>query len=555
MQSSTPLSRPLAIVALAFLAILCLISVGESLKVIASSPIVVGRYDRGSVAVKRNWESEQGPFSLSRPGDLDNLVDEIDPVNKNIPDPDVVDAAGDSASDDNENLGLPGPPLPNPIATGISIIGCWINGCQSSAPALGSPTPLVPAPTGDPGGGLFPSVLSILAGAPAATSAPDSGAPLGGLLSALSQAAPSPDTPAPGITAPPAGPTSSGSLLTGLGILDGVASALNGILGPQDDSDSGGSGLLGQLSANILDPIASIAADPASIIANPAAAISNLQTQVSAVLNSIPSAVAAGIQLASNVGGDLADALNATSDLLDSAPDIAGGVAGQVGSLLNAAPDLATGIPAAALDAVNKVGSVLNEVPGLGDDVNRILGGLKNNISIAVASAVPEVSALAGVVNSQVVGVLPAALQPLVSGAISSLAMASATSGMPPDFTSTPAPNLASMISSLGSSITSASPAAAATDTAAVDSIASSALSGLSSLIGQISQLSLTAATTTPPLPTSATRKSSAWSPVSRNFMLTKFLQQRHPAHRHSPQSRRLPSFTFRPLLPWSLLH
>lgn len=521
MQSSAPLSRPLAIAALTLLAILCLISLGESLKVIASSPIVVGRHDESSGTVKRSWESEQGPFSPPRPEDID-----VDPVDNKIPDPLVVDSADDSTSGDDENLGLPVLPLPNPIATGISIIGCWIHGCSSGTPVLGNPTPPVPAPTGASGGGLFPSVLSILAGAPAATPAPgsaDSGGPLGGLLSALSQAAPSPNLPVPDITSPPAVPTGSGGLLPGLGVLDGVASALNGILGSPDDSTSGGSGLLGQLSANILDPIAAIVADPAAILADPAAAISNLQSQVSAVLDSVPSAVAAGIQIASNVGGDIADALNATTDLLDTVPDVAGSVADQVGSLLNAAPALATGIPAAALDVVNQVGSILIGVPGLGDDVEGILGGLKNDLLVAVASAVPEVSALAGVVNSQVVGILPAALQPLVTGALSSLATASSTSVLPPGVTATPSPDLASMLSSLSSSITSASPAAAATGTAAVNSIANSALSGLSSLISQVSQLSLTATPTRSPTPTSTAGKFSALSFVSQNFMLTPF--------------------------------
>lgn len=502
MQRSVLLSRPVAIAGLTVFAIVCLVSLGESLKVLASSSVLLGRAHTTGATVKRSWESEQGPFSPPRPEDLDGGVSQLNSTEENGPD---IDG----------EFGLPGLSLPNPLATAVSIVGCLFHGCSSSIPGAvaGNPTQppsAVSVGASQGGGGLFPSVLSILAGSPDATPAPGSpggSAPLGGLLSALSQAAPSSSPPAPGITAPPAGPAGSGDLFPALGILDGVASALNGVLGSPDESDSGGSGLLGQLSANILDPIASIAADPVSILANPSAAISNLQSQVSNVLNSMPSAVAAGVQLASNVGGDLADALNATTDLLDSVPDVAGGVAGQVGSLLNAAPTLATGIPSAALDAVNQVGAILNGVAGIGDEVVGILGGLKNDLSNAVASAIPEVSALAGVVQSQVVGVLPSALQPLVSGALSSLATAPAAGNLLPGSGQAPtaSPHLASLLSSLSSSIISASPAAAVTDTAAVNSIASSALSGLSSLISQISQLSLTAVTTPPPSLASAT--------------------------------------------------
>lgn len=517
MQRSVLLSQPVAIAALTFFALLCLVSLGESLKVLASSSILHGRAHTTNATVKRSWESEQGPFSPPRPEELlDDGTEELNSDADNVPDID-------------EKFGLPGLSLPNPLATAVSAVGCWFHGCSSDIPGVvpGNPTqPPVPASTAASGGGLFPSVLSILAGSPGATPAPDSpggSAPLGGLLSALSQAAPSPNPPGPAITAPPAAPTGSSGFLPGLSVLDGVASALNGVLGSPDESDSGGIGLLGQLSANILDPIASIAADPASVLANPSAAMSNLQSQVSNVLNSMPSAVAAGVQLASNVGGDLADALNATTNMLDSAPDVAGGVAGQVGSLLNAAPNLATGIPSAALDAVNQVGAILNGVPGVGDEVAGILGGLKNDLSNAVASAAPEVSALAGVVQSQVVGVLPSALQPLVSGALSSLATAPATENLPPvpGQAPTSSPKLASLLSSLSSSIASADPAAAVTGSAAMNSIASSALSGLSSLMSQISQLSLTVATASPsaPVPSSATGESGSWLILSQGNM------------------------------------
>lgn len=520
MQASALLTRPLAIVALIFLAVLSLISLGESLKVLSSSSILV-RHDGGTdTTVKRSWDSEQGPFSPARPDHIDKDIHEMEPgqVEDDMPEgrvpahdylPDEVDSAHDGISGDDENLGLPGLSLPNPIATGISIVGCWLHGCSSETPAPGvltQPPGSPAAPTDATGGGMFPSVLSILAGAPGATPAPGSpgeNGPLGGLLSALSQAAPSPIPPTPGITAPPGAPIGTGGLLPNVGILGGVVSALDGVLGSLDESNNGGRGLMGQLSADLLDPIASIAANPASILANPSAAIGDLQSQVSAVLGSMPSAIAAGVQLASSVGGDLAEVLNATTDLLDSVPAVAGGVAGQVGSLLNAAPNLATGIPIAALDAVNQVGAVLDGVPDLGDGFNAILGGLKNDLSNAVADAVPQVSALAGVVNSQVVGVLPAALQPLVSEALSSLATATASPAQV-------SPDLASMLSSLSSSITSASPVGAATDTAAVNSIASSALAGLSSLISKFSQLSLTAAATPVPAAASATRQFSA---------------------------------------------
>lgn len=513
MQPSTPLSWPLPMLAIAILTILCVLSAGESFKVITSS-IIARRDGAGNDAVRRSWESEQGPFSTARPDDLYEHLDEVNSINDGVTAPkEEADVSHDSVLDDDEKFGIPGLPLPNPIATGISIVGCLLNGCAESTPALGDPTavPILPS-TGAAGGGLFPSVLSILAGSPGATSAPEPGnpdgsAPLGGLLSALSQAAPSPIQPVPAITAPPAAPTGSDGLLSGLGVLSGVAAALSDVLGSPDDSSNGGGGLLGQISANVLGPVASIAADPGAILANPAAAVNDLQSQVSALLDSVPSAVAAGVQLASNVGGDLADALNATTDVLESVPDVADNVAGQVGSILNAAPALASGIPAAALEAVNKVGSVLDNVPGLAQGFNGILAGLKNDLAAAVVSAVPEVSALAGAVNSQVVGVLPAALQPLVSGALLSLATAPPSDGLSPSPTATPSTGLASMLSSLSASITSASPAAAATGTMAVNSIASSALLGLSSLIGQVSQLSLTAATTPPATPATAACK------------------------------------------------
>lgn len=486
--ASTPYTRPLALAVLACLVVFCLLSLGESFKVLSTSSVLMGRDETSSHTVKRSWESEQGPFSLPRPDA------EIGNTAGRDTEADLVKSNG-SAS--NDKFGIPN--LPNPIGTPLSIVACLFGGCSSSANAGN------PSPTG--GGGLFPSVLSILAGATPAPGSPggNSGGPLGGLLSALSQAAPSENPPVPGATTPPASPTGASGLLHGLGVLDGVASALGGVLGSSDPSNSVGQGLLGQISANILDPIASITANPASVLANPTSALSNLQSQVSAVLNSMPSAVAAGIQLAGNVGGDLAGALNASANLLDSAPDVAGGVANQVGALLHAGPSLATGIPSAALDAVNQVESILNSAPGvvagLGANVSVVLDGLKNDLNNAVASAVPQVSALAGVVNSQVVGILPSALQPLVSGVLSSLATATATAssspGVPGAATPT-SPQLASLLSSLSSSIQTAPATDGTIDSDSVNSVASSALLGLSSFMSLISQLSLTAAATPP---------------------------------------------------------
>lgn len=526
MQPSAVSSRPLAIAALICVAILCLVSLGESFKVLTVSSFV--RRETAPV-VKRNWESELGPFSPGAPGDHGEgnegaVVDSLDDHSLSESDP-----ANPMPTGDSKKLPIP---LANPIPVVASILGAPITAPPGS-------------PTQPPGGGIFGSVVSILAGdnsaAPAPGSPGENGGPLGGVLSALSQAAPSQIQPTPFITAPPAAPTSgSGGLLGGLGVLNGVASALHGVLGSPDESSSGGgNGLLGQLSANVLNPIASIAGDTASILADPAAAVNNLQSQVSAVLDSLPSAVAAGVQLAGNVGGDLADALNATGDLLDAAPDVAVGVADQVGTLLNAAPNLATGIPAAALSAVNQVESIMGTASNVGGDVMGVLGGLKNDLSNAVANAVPEVSSLAAVVGSQVVGVLPSGLQPLVSGALSSIQNdvgglmcqvsdivsgtalvfgvpcnpTSAAAGAPPLVSASltiveslpvgptqslsAAPQLASMLSSLSSSILGAAPTAAPTGSLGAHSVANSALSGLSSLISQISQLSLTVATST----------------------------------------------------------
>ncbi|KAL1850423.1 hypothetical protein Daus18300_012957 [Diaporthe australafricana] len=521
MLPSSVFSRPLAIASLAYLALLCLISLGESLRVL-SSVALAGPQGQETI-IKRTWESEQGPFSTSPP---DNNAEE-----------DKAAAAHTSHGDSSERLGVPG--LSNPLPPINSIVASVLGGGTAIAPVPGLPTPpVVPSPPGA-SGGLFNSVISVLAGAPSAvpTSPDGNGGSLGGLLSALSQVSPVSVT-----TSAPVVPPGSGGLLSGLNILGGVAEALDNALGSSEDNDIRGDGILGQLSANIIGPIASIAADPVSILANPTAALGDLQSQVSSVLESLPSAVAAGVQLASNVGGEIADALDAATEVLDSVPEVAGGVADQVGSLLNAAPNLATGLPAAALSAVNQVESVLTALPGLDGDLTGILGGLKEELSSAVANAAPEVTSLAAVVGSQIVGVLPSVLQAPVQGVVSSLQndmsgllcqvsdvvsgtaiifnvpcssvqssasdlgagdSATVTAAISASITvgetlplvslqlpSTSLPPLASVLSSLSSSLMTAETVVASD----VDPVANSALSDLSSLFSQVSELSLTAA-------------------------------------------------------------
>lgn len=542
MLPPTRYSQAVAIAILTCFALLFLVSVGESFKVLSSASLS-GRRRHGGPIIKRTWESEQGPFSAPQPQDIGD--DEEDLVGNTLP--------GNVNVEDNHNEKIGITVIGNvPLPPVKSVVASIFGGVSSAPPVPGNPTqPIIPASAG---GGLFGSVISILAGAPSAIPVPGGplptgsaggiDSPLGGVLSALSQVG------VASITAPPTVPTGSGGLLGGLDVLGGVASALDGVLGSPGNTNGNGGGLLGQLSADVVGPIASIAADPASILANPAAAINNLQSQVSSVLDSLPSAVAAGVQIANNVGGQIADALNATTDVLDSIPDVAGGVAYQLGSLLNAAPNLATGLPAAALSAVNQVESILTAVPGLEGDVTGIIGSLQDQLSVAVVSALPKVSSLAGVVGSQVVGILPPTLQPLVVEALSTLqnsvtdlgcqvsdvisgtaiifnvpcdqtslttsrpgaggptatapvtVSASLTVGETLPLASTLSSStplqLASLLSSLGSSLVSASVAAAPADISGANPVANSALSGLSSLISQISDMSVTAAAIMP---------------------------------------------------------
>jgi hypothetical protein len=392
-------------------------------------------------------------------------------------------------------------------------------------------------------GGVFSSVVSILAGAgaPAATPASpeEDGGALGELLSVLSQL--SPLSAGVSTTGLPVVPTASAGLLPAFDVLGGVAEALDDVLGSSEGDSGLGGGIMGQLSANIVAPLASIAADPVSILSNPSAALDNLQSQVSSVLDSLPSAVAVGVQLTSNIGGQIADALDATAEVLDSVPDVAAGVADQVGSLLNAAPNLATALPAAALSAVNRLGSVLAADPDLAGGATEALDGLKKDLSSAIVHAVPEVTSLAAAVGATVVDILPPVLQGPVQEVLSSLqtdgggplcqvsdvvggtaiifnlpcsslgpaisaliATATATASVSASITLGPTssftaaiasssrPPLTSLLSSLGSSLTSAG----MTDASGVDPAANAALSGLSSLFGQISRLSLTATIT-----------------------------------------------------------
>lgn len=518
--------RPLAVAGLTYVAILCLVYPRGSLHgedpLVYSSPALARQPGGVGPVVKRTWESEQGPFSTG-------------PQEQSVEDEGVVAEAEASTDDGIEMLSIPGPgnPLP-PLAPSV------LGGSAVTAPIPGLPTP--PTPSGD----LFSSVISILAGAP--TAAPNSpggndGA-LGGLLSVLSQVGPL--SAAASTTGLPVVPTGSAGFLPAFDVLSGVAAALDDVLGSSDDNNSLGGGLLGQLSANIVAPIASIAADPASILADPSAALDSVQSEVSSVLDSLPSAVAAGVQLSSNIGGQIAGALDATTEVLDNVPGVAAGMADQFGPLLNAGPDLASGLPAVALSAVNQLESVLAAAPDLVGDPTGTLSGLKQELSSAMVNAVPELTSLAAAVGGHVIDVLPPVLQGPVQGALSSLqndvsgplcqvsdvvggtaiifnvpcssaipgisdpgakttatvpgaasASVSITVGATLPFSPTLAssgsrPLLASVLSSLGSSLTSAG----ITDAGGVDPAASSAMSGLSSLLSQISGLSLTATTT-----------------------------------------------------------
>lgn len=571
MLPSALFSRPLAMAGLTYVAFLCLVSLGESLWVF-SPPAPAGQPGRVESVVKRTWESEQGPFST---GTKEESVQEG-----------AAAEADASTGDGPERLGVPG--LGNPLPPLDSIAASVLGGSAGTGPVPGLPIPPIPS------GGLFSSVISILAGAPTSgpTSPGGNSGPLGGLLSALSQVTPA---SAGTITGLPVIPTVSAGLLPAFDVLGGVAEALDNILGSSGDNDGVGGGLLGQLSANVVAPVASIAADPASILAHPSAALDNLQSQVSSVLDSLPSAVAAGVQLASNVGGQIADALDATAEVLDSVPDAAADVAEQVGSLLDAAPNLATGLPAAALSAVDKVESVLAADPDLVGDFAGILGGLRKELSSAMVNAVPEVTSLAAAVGGHVVDVLPPVLQGPVQGVLSSLqndvsgllcqvsdvvngtaiifnvpcgsvdpatsgpgartsatapasASASITVGETAPLALTPAssisrPPLASILSSLGSSLTSAETSA----TSGVDPAASSALSGLSSLFSHISGLSLTAAPTPPTQLAPSTSKLFAIPIASPYANLLQFQSHRVPC---PAKSSRLLSTMSRPSRP-----
>ncbi|PSR88763.1 hypothetical protein BD289DRAFT_226775 [Coniella lustricola] len=557
-------SRSLTTATLICAAIL-LVSLGESLKVVASAPHNVNV--RVTDMVQRSWKAELGPFVFGPPQDSDKDRDDVEAHSSLDASSLSENQAQVAASKPGEDVGFP---LPAPPPTAFSIVTSFLGAGIGGVPSFLSPIiplPLViPTSTSDSGGGLLGSVISILAGTPNPTPLPSSpsgaNGPLGGLLSALSAVASSPDLPEPMITTPPsAAPAGAGGLLPGLGIINGVASALTAVLGSPNDNDNDGSGLLGQLSANVLNPITAIAANPAAVLADPLAAVSNLQSQISAALDSMPSAVAAGVQFAGQVGSDLADALDSTSDLLSAAPDVAGGVADQVGSLLQAGPNLATGIPAAALSAVNQIESILSTVPDTGSDVSDILNGLKDDLSSALTNVAPGISSLAAAIGSQVVGVLPTGLQPLVSAVITSIqnnegaltcyvsdvvsgttlvfgvpcsasssgtgSPLTATVAMPPATSpsstiqqtqpESSSPQLVSLLSSLSSSVVNAASTAPLTTTPATASYAISVLSGLASLISQVSQLSLTATTLAllPSAPASTSTPPSAMSTIT----------------------------------------
>lgn len=524
MPPSALFSRPLALTGLHCLIFLCIISLSSSLEVF-SPPTLAGQPGRAELFIKRTWESEQGPFSDTPPQDSD--IEEDGELAK-------VDT---STSDSPERLGIPG--LGNPLPPLNSIVASVLSGSGVTVPIPGLPTP--PVTSGD----FFSSVISILSGAPTAvpTSHGGNGAALGGLLSALSQ-----------VTPVSVVPTASPGLLPAFDVLGGVAAALDNVLGSSEDNDSLGGGLLGQLSANIVAPLASIAADQASILSDPSAALDNLQSHVSSVMDSLPSAVAAGIQLTSNVGGKIAGVLNLTTEVLDVAPEVLAGVADGLGSVLGAGREMASRLPAAALSAVDQVESVLTAGPHVDGDLTGVLGGLKNKLSSAIANAVPEVTSLAAAVEGPVIDALPPVLQGPVQGVLTSLqtdvsgllcqvsdvisgtaiifnvpcgsvssiisdtgdpgAKTSATAplvvsatitvGEPRPLVPTPTsaisrPPLASLLSSLGSSLATAE----TTSASVIDPAASSALYGLSSLFSQISGLSLTATDTpsTPLLP------------------------------------------------------
>ncbi|POS72218.1 hypothetical protein DHEL01_v209386 [Diaporthe helianthi] len=534
---SAHFSRPLAIAVLVCLAFLCLVYSRERLHRqgprIYSSLALAQPPGEVVFVTKRTWESERGHFAMGTPeesaqneGELAEIVTE------------TVVLTGDS----DERLGIPGLGNPLPPLGASSVVGA----SAAAAPLPGLPTP--PIASAD----LFSSVVSILAGAPtvAPASPGETSGALGGLLSVLSQVN-NPLSAATTVTGLPTVPSGSAGLVPAVDILGGVAAALDHVLGSSSDGGSLGGGLLGQLSANIIAPFASIAADPVSVLANPSAALDDLQGQVSSFLGCLPSAVAVGVQIASNVGGQIADALDATTEVLESVPDVAAGVADQVGLLLYAAPDLATGLPAAALSAVNQLGSILDADLDLVGDPTGTLSALRKDLSSAV-NARPEVTSLAAAVGAHVLDVLPPVLQGPVQGVLSSLqsdvsgplcqvsdvvggtaiifnvpcgsvnpvtsdlgamtpatapatASATITVGATSPFSPTSAsgsrPPLTSILSSLVSSLTSAG----ITDTNGVDPAMVPALSGLSSLFSQISGLSLDATATPLTLPSPPT--------------------------------------------------
>ena len=559
---------------LACVALLYLISLGKSLR-ISSSPALAGQPGGAEPILKRTWESEQSPFSAAPPQDSaeeENGLAEVETSTSNGP----------------ERFGILG--LSNPLPPLNSIVASVLDKSAVTVPSPDPPTPIITS------GDLFSSIVSILAGAPTVlpTGPGGNGGALGGLLSALSQVTPvSVGTSTTGLPVVPAGST---GLLPAFDVLGGVAAALDNVLGSSEDESIAG-GLLGQLSAKIVAPIASIADNPASILAHPSAALGNLQSQVSSVLDSLPSAVAVGFELTGNVGGQIADALDATTEVLDSVPDVAAGVADQVGALLNAAHNLATGLPAAALSAVNQVDSVLAADPDLVGDLTGIVCGLREELSSVIVNAVPEITSLAAAVEGHVIDVLPPVLQDPVQGVLSSIqndvsgllcqvsdvvsgtaiifnvpcASVNPTTFNPGGRASTTAPAAASVpitveetlplvptptfsvarppLVSVLSSLELSLATAETTGASAVDPAASSALSGLSSLFSQISVLSLTAAVTPstqlPPL----TGEYFAITLVSLDADLSQCLCYRVP---RLAKSLRLLFTMSRPSRPWS---
>ncbi|KAJ9150271.1 hypothetical protein NKR23_g3778 [Pleurostoma richardsiae] len=369
---STP-SRPVAVVGLTCLALLCLISFGEGFKILGTHDSVTKRAHSPS---KRNVDSERGSSPVVGP-------------------------------DDSEKFGIPG--LPISIPPIIPVPSATAAAAATTAAAGGA--------------GILNPLLSILGGVTSAVPVPlpaATGSGAGGLpipLLALSSLVPLPEItsllaslPVP-VTPPAVLPSSSAAAADPLG---GLGDALGGILG-----GGAGGGLLDQITASLLAPLASIVADVPAVINDPVAAVGAVQEQVATILDNIPALVTAVPAVVSGLESQLTEVVAQVPDILTAAPDLVGGLQGEVAGILTAVPDIVTALPAAVLSVAAQVGDILSDVP-LASAVVPLLTSLEAQVTDVVVNVLPIATSVVGALGDQVVSLLPAPLASVVAPILSS---------------------------------------------------------------------------------------------------------------------------------------